>query len=213
MVLPPTAHRWLEKHKLPTVILGTPAPDIQLPAVDMNSEATIRHAVEYLLRRGHWKIALLDLPTSQMVGSMKLYDAFEKSCALSRHRTVERFVETSTTRPTALESAVQRMWARTNPPTAIIVTNLELTIGLYTIFGQRGLRIPRDVSILCFYHWPILDALRPLPSCYKLSWPMLANRIVRMISEYQRIGVWPNRFWKLLPTLREGDSVARPIKR
>jgi hypothetical protein len=28
-----------------------------------------------------------------------------------------------------------------------------------------------------------------------------------IIGDHQRLGVWPNRFWKLLPKLHEGGSV------
>jgi len=36
----------------------------------------------------------------------------------------------------------------------------------------------------------------------------VARRLVRIVRDYLNLGVRPNRFWNLLPTLREGKSVA-----
>jgi DNA-binding LacI/PurR family transcriptional regulator len=208
--LPTVVHRWFEPRKIPALIFGSRAPDIHLPAIETTDpEATIQHAVEHLARRGHQRITLLDLPTPESTGAANLYASFARASAGWSQGKLHGMVVTSLARPTALETAVDRIVGRARRSTAVIVTDLELTIGLYTILAQLGLRIPRDVSVLCFYHWPILDVLRPLPTCYQFSWETVANRIVRVIADHQRLGVWPDKFTKLLPTLREGKSVAR----
>ncbi len=103
---------------------------------------------------------------------------------------------------------MRRLFARAQPPTGVLVTDLDVAIGLYTTLALLGLRIPRDVSAVACGYWPLLDCLRPQPTCYKVSYETLASRLARIIHDYLSLRVRPNRYWKLLPALREGRSVA-----
>ena len=121
---------------------------------------------------------------------------------------MQGIIETTVARPAAVKTAVRRFFTRSRLPTAIIAPDLELMIGLYATLGELGLVIPRKVSVLSTGSWPIQDYLTPLPTCYKLPWDKAATHAIRVISDYLRLGVWPNTFYNLLPTLRAGDSVA-----
>ncbi len=74
---------------------------------------------------------------------------------------------------------MRRLFARAQPPTGVLVTDLDVAIGLYTTLALLGLRIPRDVSAVACGYWPLLDCLRPQPTCYKVSYETLASRLDR----------------------------------
>ena len=100
------------------------------------------------------------------------------------------------------------MMSSASPPTAVVVTDLELALGLYTTLGQLGYSIPRDISLIVTGQSPTLDFARPFPTCYEFSWDVLAQRITKLVESHCRLGSWPHQHWKILPKLREGASVA-----
>ena len=205
--VPRAVHRWFEGRETPTIVLGSRAPEVRLPAIEFDPDTTFRHAVQYLLRRGNRRIALLTLP-SVSPGAERITRTFVNTCADWRDGEVQGVIHTTVARPQSIESIVRRMLGGARPPSAVIAAHLDFVIGLYTVAGELRLQIPRDVSVLSTCYWPILDCLRPIPTCYKFSWENMASRVARLISNYLRLGVWPTTFWNLQPTLREGDSVA-----
>ena len=47
------------------------------------------------------------------------------------------------------------------PPTAVITTNYDITMGLVTAVRERGLRIPEDMDIFGFDSMEICTMMRP----------------------------------------------------
>jgi LacI family transcriptional regulator len=205
--VPPLVHRWFELQRVPALIFGSRATGVRLPTVDIDHNVTARHAVDYLLRRGHRRIGLLNLPPTG-IGAVTLTETFVRHCGDWPRGKVEAMVETALERPPAIESAVRRMFACARPPTAVLTADMEMTIGLYTLLAQLGLRIPQSVSVFPLFYWPTLDFLWPTPTCYRFSWETVANRMTRIISNYLRLGVLPNSYVRMIPSLREGRSVA-----
>lgn len=205
--VPPEVHRWFEGRETPAIVLGSRLPDVRLPAIEFDPETTFRHAVQYLLRRGHRRIVLLNVPL-QLAGTARVNKSFRKACAEWRDGKVEGSILSTVARPRSIETVLVHVLRQAKPPTAVIASHLDFVLGTYSVAGELGLHIPRDISVLSTCYWPVLDCLRPVPTCYKFSWENMASRVVRLISNYLRLGVWPTTFWNLQPTLREGDSVA-----
>src|ERR1051326_2519430 len=104
--VPPDVHRWFNARRLPALVFGTRAPDVQLPGVDIDHGVTVRHAVEYLLRRGHRRVGFLNHPP--IAGGAKMAsETFLRSCQEWSHGTVDAIVEETTIRPPALEPAAR----------------------------------------------------------------------------------------------------------
>src|SRR5262249_53555082 len=121
---------------------------------------------------------------------------------------VHGVIQTAVARPDAVKAAIRRFFVSAPFPTAIIPTDLELVVALYSTLAEMGISIPRKVSVIATGHWPILDYLSPLLTCYDLPMDRMATHALRIINDYMRLGVWPKSFHNLLPTLREGLSVA-----
>jgi len=205
--VPPQAHRWFVQRGIPAAVSGSREPDVPLPALDMDNEVVMRHATQYLLRRGHRRIAFFNVPI--VAGGAAVQEkVFRDTCAAWPTGDVEARLITSPVRPVAVADAVRRAFLRRGRPTALIASDAEQVLGVYSTLATLGLRIPRDVSVLVFGHCPFMDFLNPLPTCYRVSWDQWANRIARVIRNYLRIGVLPTTFAKVMPTLREGKSVA-----
>ncbi|NUQ65561.1 MAG: substrate-binding domain-containing protein [Pirellulales bacterium] len=204
--VPAEVQRWVADNGVPSLVVGSRAADVDLPAIEVDQEAIMRHAVEHLVRRGHRRICLITLPPFA-VGVAAGIQAFQQACAKLEGKGVKGRAMASAARPAVLESALRRFLTSTHKPTAIIVTDLEVAIGLYSTLAEMRLRIPGDVSVVSTGYWPLLDFLCPMPTCYYYPWESIANRIVRILNRHWRLNQWSHEFLKLLPDLRSGGSV------
>jgi len=205
--VPPSVQRWFQRHGVPAIILGSRPDDVQLPAIEIDPEATMHHAVDFLVRHGHRRLAYFTI-AERTVGAAVSHDTFERTCASAASGGVTGIVKTCIARPDRVVQSARELLQFGKSPSALITTDLELLVGLYTTASELHLQIPSDISVLTLGQWPIADYLRPLPTCYSYSWEKLARRIARIVDDHLRLGMWPNRFWKLLPDLRAGKSVA-----
>lgn len=205
--VPPQVHRWFVQRGIPALVNGTREPDVRLPAIDLDNEVMMRHATHYLLRRGHRNIVFFNVPFIYG-GSAVQQNVFRQTCAAWPTGDAIAHVITSSVRPTEVTNAVLRVFAHARRPTAVIAMDTEYVFSLYSTLATLGLRIPQHVSVLVLWHTPLLDFLNPLPTCYQVSWKLWADRIARVICNYFRLGVLPTTFAKVMPTLREGKSVA-----
>ena len=205
--VPSEVHRWYQKKKMPALIFGARMPDTRIPAIDLDAVPAMRHAVDYLFRRGHRHIGFLQEKLSD-VGNVRIHQQFQESCDKHAGAGMTGAVETAIARPATIKAAIRRLFRDPSSLTAIIVADLELLVSLYTVLGELGLSIPRKVSVVALGYWPILDYMSPLPTCYELSMDKLVNHAIHTIVDYLRLGVRSTTFCKLLPALRYGESVA-----
>lgn len=204
--VPTAVQRWAARARVPSLVIGLRDSGINLPSLDVDQAATLRHAVGHLVRNNHRRIGLLSLPPFSP-GGLAANEMFLAACRSHAARCVTGVVQACPARPAAVEAAVRRFFAGDGAPTAIIVTDLVLAIGLYSTLAMMGLSIPRQVSVISTGHWSVLDFLRPAPTCYEYSWDKLTRRVLRIIDDHLRFGRWPDSAWKLLPSLRRGGSV------
>ena len=205
--VPSCVHAWFALQQVPSIILGSCDAAIRLPSVEVDQEATVQHAISYLVRRRHRRISLLQVPVSS-VGDSLAAEAFQRACLSFKPHGVVGSIHTAVPRPALVERSVRQLLSTPQRPTAVVVTDLELALGLYTTLGELGLGIPRDVSVIITCQSPSFDFVRPFPTCYQFSMDTLADRITKLIEQHCRLGTWPRAHWKMLPKLREGASVA-----
>ena len=113
-----------------------------------NSDAA-HCAVTYLIEKGHRRIALISGPKfvfsakERQVGYLRALAAhgiaYDDSLLVSDDNTFA-----------AGYNSFSRLMALSEPPTAVLTTNYDITIGLLTAAREQGLRIPEDLDIFGF---------------------------------------------------------------
>lgn len=204
--VPPEVHRWLQQRSVPVLVVGSRSSGSSLPAIDIAPEATMRHAVQYLVRRGHRRLGLF-MPPLTAVGAQLAHRAFLRECESMRADGVTGFVRTCRGQPDPVRRTARDLLLQRTGATAVIASGFELLVGLYAAASELRLRIPEDISVLTTQDFPILDYFHPRPTCYAFSWDRFARHISKIVDDHLRLGIWLDRFVKLLPTLREGESV------
>ena len=110
-----------------------------------NSEA-VHQAVSHMIQKGHRRITIATGPQSVLTSKERLVGYLR---ALSDHDIPydDSLVFTGELDfATGYQSALQILELE-NPPTAVISTNYDITIGLITALRERGCRIPEDIDV------------------------------------------------------------------
>ncbi|WP_414664375.1 substrate-binding domain-containing protein [Horticoccus sp. 23ND18S-11] len=201
---------WFLEQGLPTVLQGTAHDGILLPFVDIDMLATARHAANTLLRHGHRRIALL-INDSDWAGHRKTEQGFleavghfgqDASGQVLRHRGEVK----------ALEQLIARLLSVRLPPTALFVVNPLHYLSVAAILAEKGLHVPRDISLLCRDDDVCLRYLPVEPSRYVCDSQARAKQLFSALMRTMR-SVPAQRYVKstlMLPTFVKGASIARP---
>ncbi len=124
-----------------------------------NSEA-VHGAVDYLVGKGHRRIAIISGPKfvftakERQVGYLRGLEAhgilYDDGLLISDENTFASGYHSCETLLTLSE-----------PPTAVITTNYDITMGLLTAARERGMRIPEDLDIFGFDCVEICTMMHP----------------------------------------------------
>lgn len=195
--------RWFEDSEVPCLIRGYPQTNIQLPHLDVNWEATARHAAGRLWRLGHRRIGILTPPEAlggveaAVKGASDLGEPDFSVHVMPENRTVESLIQ-----------AFSRALKLKDPPTAVIATRPRQAATAMTWLTSRGIRVPSQLSLVSLAHEPFLDYLVPAVSCYKIDPEGVSKQVIRRIESLLEGS--PNRgghSW-ITPEVVTGASIA-----
>lgn len=154
--------QYLLKQKFPFVAFGRSNPEWDFAWVDIDGAAGTRQAIEYLIGRGHRRIAILAWPEDSRVGNDRLQGY------LDAMRTADIDIE-----PGYLlrgEGTFEVGRAMTlhllelppeRRPTAIMALNDTMAIGAMAAVRECGLEIGTDLAIIGFDDAPMVQYLFP----------------------------------------------------
>lgn len=126
--------------------------------LDVNNRRAIERATGYLHELGHRRIALIN-GEEQMDFAWRRRSGYElalENAGLSVDPAL--MVSGDMTEPLGYEAA-RRMLAMDDPPSAFVCSSIVTTLGIRRAIEEHGLRVGRDVSIVCFD-----DAIAALPN-------------------------------------------------
>jgi LacI family transcriptional regulator len=143
------------------------------PGVDLHRGATIsiddrggaRVATEHLLALGHRRIAMVAGPSEHAAATARV-DGFRDAMA-GVDDAWDAPIEQGDFLPASGYRIAGELLDRADPPTAIFAANDGMAAGVIAAGIDRGLRLPRDLSVVGFddtdaarYTWPPLTTIR-----------------------------------------------------
>lgn len=194
--------QWFVKSKTPCLVRGYPHPGIDLPHLDLDWEATARHAAGRLWRLGHRTVGIFS-PMDALAG---VRAAMKGATELGEpgFQAIE-IPENGTSEGIAL--MLSRVLSLREPPTALITTRARQFATTLTWLASRGIRVPQQISLISLAHEPFLDHLLPTVSGYKTDPEAVSKQVLRRIesillgSSNRRTSSW------LTPETVKGASI------
>lgn len=156
--------------KVPMVWFGVNGFNRRFPNVVLDNHAAGALAAEELIRRGHRVIAFISTDPDHGMFAQRAEGFREAMAARGLWRSAlffeEKFSTVSSPNPDPIPPLLGRTLGRilTYPEkvTAAVVTNDWGCVGLYRACGERGLRIPEELSIIGFDNQiPVCCSLKP----------------------------------------------------
>jgi DNA-binding LacI/PurR family transcriptional regulator len=165
---------YMAEADVPIVLLDRSTPGLDAPLVEVDNEDGGYQATRYLLELGHRRIGVLrgletistqvvrvngyrralieaGLPVDEalIVRADPHYHSNQVDPVLNGAGTPPTFLTNLQMTPNAF-TALQQLFDLPDRPTAIFITNNQMTLGALHALKQRGLDCPADISVICF---------------------------------------------------------------
>jgi LacI family repressor for deo operon, udp, cdd, tsx, nupC, and nupG len=146
---------------LPAVSCSEFAPDSELPHASIDHRQAAVDAVQYLINRGHKRIALLGANESYLWARQR-----RAGYELAMHRARIEIdpqllrIARGTDYSFGMEAA-GALLAQEIPPTALFAVSDTLAIGAIKAFRRAGRRVPEDLAVVGFDDIPLSEAFEP----------------------------------------------------
>lgn len=202
----------LAEAKIPFVVIDPGAePPSDVPSVGAANWQGGYGAAEHLLNLGHERVAVIggDLET---LASRARIDGFKSALAargLALEPDLERYADWSRSR--AHEVGLALLGSAT-PPTAVFACSDRMASGVYAAARERGLDIPRDLSVVGFDGLPEVGWLLPTLTTMRQPVEDMARTALQILLA-RAAGQEPSSVrMELSTTLVVGDSTAPPSR-
>lgn len=185
-----------------------------LPFVDVDLQSASRHAVTSLLQKGHRHIALI-MPESYRAGDVRTERGFMDGAARFPANDVHTQVFKHASTMESLRSLTDRILRLEKVPTALFIVNPYYYLAIAGFLGERGLNVPRDISLMCRDDDYCLRYLSISPSRYTYNIENRARATFSMVMSITQPQANRGKIPSVLmpPTQLDGASVAPPRSR
>jgi DNA-binding LacI/PurR family transcriptional regulator len=153
---------YLLERQFPFVAFGRSSPELDFPYVDVDGCAGLRIATDYLIKRGHTRIAALAWPESSRVGNDRFEGYREALTIANIPMDADLIVREEGTVANA-RAATERWLALPvdRRPTGIVAFTDTMAIGAVQAGQARGLNIGSDLAVVGFDDSPMAEFLSP----------------------------------------------------
>ena len=148
---------------MPSVLISTSWPDVDIPSIDSDNEYGIRCALRYLAERGHAKVGYID-QAANTCHAIRRRSAFKTMAAEFGIQINNNWYFTVKSDYPAENDLTQLddIFRLEDRPTALLFSSLSLaTIKIVTELKNMGLSLPEDVSIIGFDDSPWARSMEP----------------------------------------------------
>jgi len=130
------------------------------PAVTVDNVLASCEATRHLIELGHQQIAIIAGPETILTGSGRL-EGFRKALQTAHLPLREEYVRPGDFSMQGGHRAALEILQLANPPTAILVSNNRMTLGLMRALRDLGLKCPQDLSVVGFDDFDWSDLFSP----------------------------------------------------
>jgi LacI family transcriptional regulator len=149
-------NRLLEEGRA-VVTMAREVPGSCAPSVPAEYEAASRLAAEHLLALGHTRIAAIE-GASDVTSGRAHHAGLTAALGAAGVALDPALVHRGSFDWFFGRDAAEALLSLPEPPTALLVSNHEAAFGVLPVLGDRGVRVPEDLSVICteeepFFTW------------------------------------------------------------
>lgn len=141
--------RVLLERSIPLVDLDRQSGLQNVDTVILDNQLGATLATRHLVELGHRRVAMISGPR-HLSNARKRLDAFRKTLRSTRIVVPKEYVTFGDFREQSGQIAAERLLSLRTPPSAILVANNEMMAGALFAIRQRGVKVPRDLSLVGF---------------------------------------------------------------
>ncbi len=170
----------IHHQKIPLVLLDHKVEGFDEDYVGVDNFQSTYHATQTLLSHGHRKIALIG-------GSPKNYTAKERVRGYQealRDAGVVNNPHYITVEDLTVAGGTQgfyHVWSCKDKPTAVVVTNYEMTIGALMAVNEMEIAVPQDISLMGFDNILLSQAVRPPLSVVEQPMEKIGEEVAKLL--------------------------------
>lgn len=199
--------RWFAESGIPCLVRGTPYEGVSLPFLDVDWQATARHAASMLWRQGHRRVGILTPPDH-----LRGVEAAVKGARETGESGFEVIELAENGTATGIEKIFTRAMRMTSRPTALITTRSRQMATLFGCAARAGMRVPDDLSLVSLAREPFIEYLLPEVTGYQTDPAVVAKQVIRRIEQLTAGNSNPGGNPWIVPDMVKGGSVAPPAK-
>jgi DNA-binding LacI/PurR family transcriptional regulator len=193
---------FLLERNFPFVAFGRSNPELDFPYVDVDGFDGICQAMQYLLSRGHERIAAIAWPDTSRVGNERLRGYFESLHAAGLAICPEWIERGEGTFEFGREAASRLLELPSNDrPSAIVTLNDTQAIGALHAAREHGVEVGREVAIIGFDDATMSQYLFPALTTVRQPIHEAGRKCVELLVSLLRGGEPPERHVLLAPKL------------
>lgn len=150
----------LRQHRIPFVLLDREVPGMACDVVMGDSRDGARSLVDHLIACGHTTIAMINSSDDISTARERL-QGYKDALKLQGIPIRDDLILAHDYKTFEDISAIDKLLACPDPPTAIFAANNSIALSVMLLLRERGIHVPRDVSICCFEDIGIASRLYP----------------------------------------------------
>lgn len=158
-----TSSGYLERalvRDIPVILIDRVFEDKEWDSIQVDNEEGGKMAVQKLIENGHTKIAIVCGDEQYYTAKKRLkgyFDALEEADLPVYSKYIKRGpLETSH----GFQSVVELMEME-DPPTAVFLSNYEITLGAMLAINERDIKVPEDLSVVGFDNMLLAQVVKP----------------------------------------------------
>jgi LacI family transcriptional regulator len=174
----------LQSAPIPVVLSATQDKRNELPSVNIDHEKAAMDAVQYLIDKGHRKVAMITGPLYDPLRGAARFSGYKMALEKAGIPFNEAMMRVGNYRYESGIQATQYFLALPDRPTAIFAASDEMAIGAIHHIQDVGLNVPEDMSVVGYDDIRFAQMVRPLLST--VSQPMydIGAVSMRLLTKY-----------------------------
>lgn len=191
----------IDSDKIKFVVVDREVENLKADTVHSDNVDGAYRLTKYLIELGHRRIGIINGAMQTSV-AIQRFEGYKKALLESNIPIIDALIKGSDWRMESSYNHTIELLTLKSPPTAIFATNNFLAVGALRAIRDRGLKVPKDISIVCFDDVPLASLIYPFltivaQSPYimgKLATQILLERISgeEKTTQHQHIVLMPN---------------------